>query len=84
MKRATLFLSMVLAGVSMGTMAGEDKKSFDQIDQDGDKNLSQQELQQAGVNVQVQQYDQDNDGVLSQDEYKQAKQAMKKQGQKQQ
>lgn len=79
MTRATLLLTTLLAGLSMSvaTFANEGK-SFSDIDKDGDQNVSQQELQDAGkTNVDVQQLDKDNDGVLSEEEYKKAKDMMK-------
>ncbi len=83
MTRATLLLTTLLAGLSMSvaTFANEGK-SFSDIDKDGDQNVSQQELQDAGkTNVNVQQLDKDNDGVLSEEEYKKAKEQMKNQRQ---
>lgn len=80
MKRATILLTTLLASVSMSTatFAGEGK-SFDDIDKDGDKNISQQELEQAGkTDVNLDEVDEDNDGVLSQDEYEKAKEQWKK------
>lgn len=81
MKRATLLLTTLLAGISMSaaTFAGEGK-SFEDIDQDGDQNISQQELQQAGKeDVKMDELDQDNDGVLSKEEYEKAKEKWKDQ-----
>lgn len=74
MKRATLLLTTLLASMSLSAVsfAGSDK-SFSDIDQDGDQNVSQQELQEAGKDVEVSKFDEDNDGVLSQDEYEKAK-----------
>lgn len=84
MKRTTLLLTTLLASISMGAMANE--KSFSDVDKDGDQNVSQQELQDAGKDIQISDADQDNDGVLSKDEYEQAKEKMKqdKGGQSQQ
>lgn len=79
MKRATLLLTTLLASISMSaaTFAGEGK-SFGDIDKDGDQNLSQQELQEAGKeNVNMSELDADNDGVLSEEEYEQAKEQWK-------
>ena len=86
MNRKTLLATTFLASVSMSaaTFANEGK-SFDQIDQDGDGNLSQQELQMAGKNVDVKKLDKDNDDVISKREYEEAKEEWKnKKGQQQQ
>lgn len=78
MKRTAILLTTLLASVSMSatTFAGEGK-SFSDIDQDGDGNLSPTELQQAGKNVDMSKLDNDNDGVISQDEYEKAKEMWK-------
>lgn len=76
MKRTTLLLTTLLASISMGAMAND--KSFSDVDKDGDQNISQQELRDAGKDIQISDADQDNDGVLSQDEYEQAKEQMKR------
>lgn len=45
--------------------------SFEQLDQDGDKNISQQEAQtEQDLSTNFDQWDQDSDNVLSQDEFK--------------
>ena len=74
MKHATLLLTTVLAGLSMSaaTFANEGK-SFEDIDKDGNQNISQQELQDAGKDVDLNQLDSDGDGVLSKEEYEKAK-----------
>jgi hypothetical protein len=75
MKRATLLLTTLLASISMSaaTFANEGK-NFEDIDKDGDQNISQQELQDAGKeNVDMNQVDSDSDGVLSKEEYENAK-----------
>lgn len=79
MKRATLLLTTLLASISMSTATfANEGKSFRDIDKDGDENLSQQELQEAGKeNVDMSQLDQDNDGVLSKEEYMNAKEMWK-------
>ncbi|MFW6357344.1 MAG: hypothetical protein ACOC0K_01285, partial [bacterium] len=57
-------------------MGQQQEMSFEEIDQDGDDNITQYELEQAGVQVEqqkFQEYDSDNDGVLGQDEFEEAK-----------
>ncbi len=75
MKRATLLLTTLLASLSLSaaTFANEGK-SFEKIDKDGDQNISQQELEDAGkTDVDLNQLDTDSDGVLSKEEYEKAK-----------
>ncbi|MFP4071392.1 MAG: hypothetical protein ACLFTB_05025, partial [Desulfovibrionales bacterium] len=50
--------------------------SFDEVDKDGDENLSLYELEEAGVQIDEQKYgelDEDNDGVLGEEEFEKAK-----------
>ena len=52
--------------------------SFQKLDEDGDKNISQQEAQaEQDLASNFEQWDQDNDSVLSQDEFKAWQQAEK-------
>ena len=73
-----LFLApFLLAFFSGAAIAqGSSPPPFDQVDADGDGNVSQQELQDANVQgVDVTSADQDQDGVLGRDEYEQATQS---------
>lgn len=64
----------VLAFFSGAAVAQGSMPAFEEVDADGDGNVSQQELQDAGVQgIDVQTADQDQDGVLGRDEYEQAK-----------
>jgi hypothetical protein len=65
-------------------MSGQQQEmSLEDLDQDGDQNVSLSELQQQYPDVdqeKFQQWDQDNDGMLNQDEFEQAKSDLQQSG----
>ena len=71
-----LAVPFIFAFFSGAAFAQDSMPSFEEVDADGDSNVSQQELQDANVQgVDVTTADQDQDGVLSKDEYEQASQS---------
>lgn len=71
-----LAIPFIFAFFSGAAIAQGSMPSFEEVDADGDSNVSQQELQDANVQgVDVTTADQDQDGVLSKEEYEQASQS---------
>lgn len=75
-KRASLITSIFAATAlfSVGALAQGDMPSFDELDEDGDGEVTQEEAQGSKLEDKFDEIDQDGDGRISQQEFDDHKQ----------